>query len=356
MKAISAIIVVVLLLLISISLISVVYVWSSALTGTVTSTTEETTSELTKQLSGCLKIDAISKNQIYLRNCGKGVITNNSLSVFIDDVKVGHSVEEIGEDQTGTVNISGLWKFSMDRHNLKLTNGAAFVQALIELEPNKDGLVGYWSFDEGSGNKVYDKSGNGNDGSLLPSGSGPIWTAGKFGSALQFDGTDDYVEVSNPGSINGISKVLTVSVWIKPTSGNQGNHIIDDINGAFGNGGWLFRLNGVAFPYGLSLEYWQNGASSYTGAVTASNVLLNNEWYYLTGVININQNYIKIYVNGEEKASNTASGQIGPHNDPFRISYPDWGVSGTYFNGLIDEVRIYNKALTPDQTVVMKMI
>jgi len=216
MKAISAIIVVVLLLLISISLISVVYVWSSALTGTVTSTTEETTTELTKQLSGCLKIDAISKNQIYLRNCGKGVITNNSLSVFIDDVKVGHSVEEIGEDQTGTVNISGLWQFSLSTHNLKLTNGAAFVQALIELEPNKDGLVGYWSFDEGSGNKIYDKSGNGNDGSLLPSGSGPIWTAGKFGSALQFDGTDDYVNSSKQVDFDLNSHDITLSVWIKP--------------------------------------------------------------------------------------------------------------------------------------------
>ena len=140
-KAISAIIIVVLLLLISISLISVVYIWSYAMTGTTTEAGTEQITELTKQLSSCLKIDAISGNQIYLRNCGTGIITNESLSVFIDDTKVGHSTLEIKEKELGTVNISGLWQFSGE-HKLKITNGAASVGALIEIQPNKDGLAG----------------------------------------------------------------------------------------------------------------------------------------------------------------------------------------------------------------------
>ncbi len=333
MKAISAIIVVVLLLLISISLISVVYVWSSALTGTVTSTTEETTSELTKQLSGCLKIDAISKNQIYLRNCGKGVITNNSLSVFIDDVKVGHSVEEIGEDQTGTVNISGLWQFSMDRHNLKLTNGAAFVQALIELEPNKDGLVGYWSFDEGSGNKVYDKSGNGNDGSLLPSGSGPIWTAGKSGSALQFDGTDDYVDTG--GNLN-IANDFTIAVWVYQSSPDHGTLIDTDMQ---------FKVS----TNGLLIAQWYDGGWQVR---TSSNSINYNSWNYV--LLTFDGTRIHFYINGEldtntyTVSANTRSGSDIIGRD---------GVSGSeLFTGIIDKFSIYNRALTPDQTVVMKMV
>jgi len=62
------------------------------------------------------------------------VITNESLSVFIDEAKVGHSSETIGEGKTGEVNVSGLWKFSLGRHNLKITNGATFANALIEIE------------------------------------------------------------------------------------------------------------------------------------------------------------------------------------------------------------------------------
>jgi len=60
-------------------------------------------------------------------------------------------------------------------------------------------LVGYWSFDEGSGEMAKDGSGNGNDGSLE---NGTEWTAGKFGDAVQFDGTDDYVDVGNAGNLS----------------------------------------------------------------------------------------------------------------------------------------------------------
>ncbi len=344
MKAISAIIVVVLLLLISISLISVVYVWSSALTGTVTSTTEETTSELTKQLSGCLKIDAISGNKIYLRNCGKGVITNNSLSVFIDDVKVGHSLEEIGEDQTGTVNISGLWKFSMDRHNLKITNGAAFVQALIELEPNKDGLVGYWSFDEGSGNKVYDKSGNGNDGNLLPSGSGPAWTAGKFGSALSFDGTDDYV--LTPRLQESSPNAQTTAVWIKPE--HPGGCVISELGQNTINVGYHYCQIEVESNGEVRGKIWNIGWISI-GTINW------NIWNHI--VISFNGSVVNGYINGE--SSSMSQGTRSPPSSwhlAFAATDSTNLGNGVYFNGIIDEAHVWNKALSPDQTVVMKMV
>ncbi len=160
MKAISAIIVVVLLLLISISLISVVYVWSSALTGTVTSTTEETTSELTKQLSSCLKIDAISGNKIYLRNCGKGVITNKSLNIFLDNEKIKANLDKtIAEEQQGVLRTGKpLVIKSMDLRtgdNLKISNGATQIQYTLGAHALKKALFGddfsyYKSWDDAS--------------------------------------------------------------------------------------------------------------------------------------------------------------------------------------------------------------
>ena len=74
----------------------------------------------------------------------------------------------------------------------------------------QNGLVGYWSFNEGTGNAAMDSSGNGNTGMLL---NGPSWSSGKSGLALALDGANDYVEVSHAQSLN-LSSALTVSVWV----------------------------------------------------------------------------------------------------------------------------------------------
>ncbi|MCD6165610.1 hypothetical protein J7K19_02730, partial [bacterium] len=75
------------------------------------------------------------------------------------------------------------------------------------------GLVAYWSFDEGTGNIAYDISGNGNNCTIY----GAKWTKGKYGSALQFDGVDDYVEVPHSVSLN-ITDAITIEAWINTSS------------------------------------------------------------------------------------------------------------------------------------------
>ena len=80
------------------------------------------------------------------------------------------------------------------------------------------GLVGYWSFDEGSGQNVYDAAGYGNDGTLASSTDSsdedPTWETGKVGGALEFDGVDDYVKIPDSSSLD-IAEVITIEVWIK---------------------------------------------------------------------------------------------------------------------------------------------
>ncbi|MBU3957500.1 MAG: hypothetical protein KKB25_00310, partial [Nanoarchaeota archaeon] len=212
-KAISAIIATIMLLMITVSLIGVFYVFSSTLTSSATSSGGEQVSQLTSQFMMCIKIDNIYVNQVTLRNCGKGVIENKSLVVMMDDVKLGASANTINEGESGIVNVSGLWQIPPGKHNLKISNGAAFAQALVDVQPNKDGLVGSWSFNEGGGTIANDGSGNGNVGTLT---NGPTWTAGKFGGALQFDGVNDYVG-NFPKSISASS--FTVEFWEKSTTG-----------------------------------------------------------------------------------------------------------------------------------------
>ncbi len=75
--------------------------------------------------------------------------------------------------------------------------------------PGVDSLVGYWAFDEEKGDAAKDYSGNGNDGVLK---GGPGWVSGQFGTALDFDGVDDYVEVPTMAGIDAFDEG-TIELW-----------------------------------------------------------------------------------------------------------------------------------------------
>ena len=77
------------------------------------------------------------------------------------------------------------------------------------------GLVGLWHFDEGNGTTAADSSDYGNDGTI----HGATWTTGKPGSALKFDGNDDYVDCGNDPSLD-IDEEITIMAWVKPNSTN----------------------------------------------------------------------------------------------------------------------------------------
>ncbi|MFZ3078009.1 MAG: archaellin/type IV pilin N-terminal domain-containing protein, partial [Candidatus Aenigmatarchaeota archaeon] len=205
-KGISAVIATIMLLMITVSLIGVFYVFSSTLATQTTSSGSAQASQLTAQLSMCMQVDNIIGNQIVLRNCGKGVIENKSLVVMMDDVVLSANTNTIQEGNSSVVNVSGLWQVPFGKHSLKISNGAAVALALVDVQPNPDGLAGSWNFDEGSEGKAYDNSGNGNAGTLVnmnTSGNATSgWTSGKFGNGLRFDGTNDYVDAGNGASLN----------------------------------------------------------------------------------------------------------------------------------------------------------
>ena len=82
-------------------------------------------------------------------------------------------------------------------------------------------LVGHWKFDEGSGTKAYDSSGNGNDGTF---NGNPKWVAGHFGTAVEFDGSDDWIECGNDQSLD-LTK-WTITFWLKVNQNKDFNGFI----------------------------------------------------------------------------------------------------------------------------------
>ena len=209
---------------------------------------------------------------------------------------------------------------------------------------NDEGLVAEWHFDEGSGNVLEDSSGNGNDGVIR----GASWVDGKFGKALSFDGRDDYVEIIHPFSLLNTGKI-TIEAWTKP------------ISSAYMSAKYFISI-GDCTASGASLEVPSTQGyiqffiyvSNYGWPLVYTAFPGDEQWLHIVGTYD--GNYSKIYVNGRLKSKvNHTGSMITPTSGTNigAIKCNNKYKNGAYFfNGLIDEVRIYNRALTADEIKV----
>src|SRR3989338_2817525 len=134
------------------------------------------------------------------------------------------------------------------------------------------GLVGYWSFNEGTGSYAGDSSGNRNQGTLT---NGPTWVDGKRGKAINFDGSNDYVvsgaAFSDLGTTN---KPYTLSAWIKANTGETTGNIINSY--IAGLGGW--RLGMVTLSTSkIVVNSWVGSRSTATSTTS----ITPGQWYHV---------------------------------------------------------------------------
>jgi prepilin-type N-terminal cleavage/methylation domain-containing protein len=204
--------------------------------------------------------------------------------------------------------------------------------------------VGVWSFDEGSGTIANDSSGYNNHGTLA---NGPVWrcagtdpsyTPSSQGCSIQFDGVDDYVGFSQILPI--FDKSFTISMWIKIFSGvsNRWGVLLGD----YGLGG--INVNFELHTDGRNRFYW-NANPDLFGTKT----LQPDTWYLITFARDKDMNTVKSYVNTEVDIdySGAISDKTAIVNHRVGI---DSRTGDTAFGpGLIDEVRIYEKALETAQ-------
>ena len=204
------------------------------------------------------------------------------------------------------------------------------------------GLTGYWSFNEGSGNTAYDGSGNGNDGTII----GATWSEGIYGGALYFDGDNDYVDFNSPVLNN---PPYSICAWVKPDSITGGTNMYVIANGGEGGGSgfyinteWSGDYNGD-YRYGISEK-----DTCFRGSTSTDPPSTN--WTFLCGTWDGTKNpdNIKLYVNGEMKATGIKVPYKYSPKRNLRIGAPSNDENIYFFPwiGLIDEVRIFNRALT----------
>lgn len=199
------------------------------------------------------------------------------------------------------------------------------------------GLVGYWPMDEGTGTTTADVSGYGNTGYLTNS---PAWTNGVIGSALNFSITNMTFVPASP--VLGSSNVFTMSVWVNwRTKGGSSSGRILDKSGA-GTSGPMLAVN-----TSLGVQYLTYPVT--TNALVAPNLAsLSNQWIHI--VIVANGASSALYTNGILAGT---TNQVVALNDNYPLNIGNRTGLDRGFDGLIDDVRIYSRAL--DATEVQNL-
>ncbi|MDE2172757.1 MAG: right-handed parallel beta-helix repeat-containing protein, partial [Patescibacteria group bacterium] len=210
---------------------------------------------------------------------------------------------------------------------------------LASVEGAGSGLVGWWKFDEGSGTTAGDSSGSGNVGTLIGTNL-PLWTAtAKVGpGALVFDGTDN-VSMGNPASLNFGTGSFSYGLWVFATA-NAGSW-----DEPWNKGGASTSSPGYDIELGNGL--WTANVSDQTSvrqAVIAQAPLMN-QWVQIYVVADRSSNQLRTYVNGQPVggtgvASLAGLGSVSGSADALI------GGSTYRFVGTIDDVRVYNRALS----------
>ncbi len=227
-------------------------------------------------------------------------------------------------------------------------------------QSNTNNLVGYWSFEDATGTTATDFSGNGNTGTLTNMDANTDWVNGRVGKTLDFDGSNDVVTAENSStlSFNGATQI-SMSAWIKTPSPTDGPQIIqkDYSSGAGSWESYSFYLTGSG-----ELQFSvTNGCCSNYIYRKGSLVVPANEWTHVATVWEYSSGApsdVKFYMNGVLDPSVTSSGTSGTitqitagSNGKLFIGDQarDGSGGGARLNGLLDEVRIYNTALTATQ-------
>lgn len=230
---------------------------------------------------------------------------------------------------------------------------------------NNLGLVGYWSFNEGTSTSATDFSGYGNNGTFNNISNPPTtssgWISGKLGKGVKFDGSNDFVSAANSSSLNlGGKTEFTLSAWVKVRAFNIVSSCDNDAIIAKGGdavvGGYFLYLGdtGSCGP-NTGIVYLSGGfvdgsaAVHNAGGANGGIVQLQKDiWYHLTVIYN--GSTLKTYVNGVEDASLNTTATVGSNSETLNMgANTNNGGGGVYAyrtNSIIDEVRIYNRAIS----------
>jgi hypothetical protein len=228
---------------------------------------------------------------------------------------------------TGAINITG--KTGWLGNNLVAWRGA--------VPPVTDGvtsgLMGYWKLDEGTGTTAADSSGRSHPGTLI---SSPTWRGGELGGALTFNGTLPRVEAADSADFDfGTTGNFSVSSWFQATPGCDGTILVKGSTGTLQKRYYMYvrQISGVG-----QLQFNMcDGTNSRT--ITTTTAVDDGFWHQATATVD-RAGLFKLYIDGVLVNQSSASGMGSLDATTFPVQV------GQTFDGSLDDVRIYNRALT----------
>jgi glucose/arabinose dehydrogenase/chitodextrinase len=196
--------------------------------------------------------------------------------------------------------------------------------------PPTGGLVAAYAFNENTGTSVADASGTGNAGTI---GTATWTTQGKFGNALSFNGTNAKVTVPDAPPLH-LTNRMTLEAWVNPTTNNA---VWRDV---------VYKgVDDVYYLMGSSDEGGPSTGGTFSGPLSLPSPLPMNTWSHLASTYD--GQTLRLYVNGNLSSSRAVTQQIAQSNGD--LTFGGDSLYGQYFAGRIDEIRIYNTALTQAQ-------
>jgi len=209
-----------------------------------------------------------------------------------------------------------------------------------------NGLMAYYPFTDGS---AADSSGNGNNGSKNGDLIATTDRHGNPDAAISFDGVDDFISISNSNTLT-IDSEITISSWVKVNQNYEG--------GIFNKGS-----TSIVWDYGISTygsyPAYRNTIGDYYLTEYKDGNNLFGKWVHYLIVVKESANYVAFYVDGDKLVGNIEGINQNPISSSARISQSSYlliigkGHSSEYFNGSLDDIRIYNRALSDAEVAAL---
>jgi uncharacterized repeat protein (TIGR03803 family) len=236
-----------------------------------------------------------------------------------------------GEYFKGTIDEVRLYARSLSAAEIADDMTTPVVAGALAAPSPVNGLVAAYSFNDGT---AADAAGYGHQGTI----SGAVAVSGKYGKALSFDGVDDKVSIANAADL-AFKTGMTLEAWVRPDTLQSVSAIV--LKEA--------PPSGLAYAlYANSAANRPSGVASIGGAnrdATSSSALQAGAWSHVA--VTYNGSLLKLWVNGVLRGSRSIKGSILVSNGPLMIGGRN--VLGEYFDGVIDNVRVYNRALGAEE-------
>lgn len=259
-----------------------------------------------------------------------GTAGNTAFTGTIDEVKVYSGVLSV-ENVLVDMNIGG-------SNSISTTTKESSIGVDSETAP-----VGYWPMDENTGTtSTFDYSGADHTGTLNGTMTSTDWVPGKFGSALDFDGSDDYVAVTDPadGSLDFASGDFTVSAWFKKTNASS-QRFVSKKQTNTADVGYALGDNATNLYFNIA-----DGVNSDNPTVSAT-AYRDGKWHNIVGVVERGVG-VTLYVDGIVANQDTAiaTGSVSTADD---LNFARVSGGGSSFAGQLDDIKIYNYARKQSQ-------